>query len=96
MRIRVGDAARHGHGLIVPRRAAEIKGWPKIEEVLQADEIPKDQFHAQFKIPEGFPVSSQLKDIEAAAPGFSVTALRDWITASRAAGHQDSWPRPWG
>ena len=57
----------------------EIKGWMTIDSVVSAYHLPLDELYAQFNIPKDFPVSKQLKDIEATAENFSVTNLKEWI-----------------
>lgn len=58
---------------------AEIKGWMRISDVLTAYNVPKAEFYARYKIPESVSVDAALKDIEANAPGFSVSDLRTWL-----------------
>ena len=60
---------------------AEVKGWMTIQAVLDAYHVDQAALYAQFHIPSETPVSTALKDLEAIAPDFSVTALRDWLTA---------------
>ena len=59
----------------------EIKGWMTIQAVLDAYHVDQAAFYTQFSIPVTTPPSTALKDLEAIAPAFSVTALRDWIIA---------------
>ena len=59
---------------------AEIKGWMTIKEVIAAYKIPWEEFSKQFNIPADTSLDSPLSSLEAAAPGFSVTNLRTWLT----------------
>lgn len=63
---------------------AEIKGWMTIDEVLGAYGLTQAELYERYQIPADLPTSAALKDIEAAAPAFSVTDLRAWL-AERAA-----------
>jgi hypothetical protein len=59
---------------------AEVKGWMTIQAVLDAYHVDQASLYAQFSIPAEVPPSTPLKDLEAVAPAFSVTALRAWLT----------------
>ncbi|NTV64359.1 MAG: hypothetical protein HGA65_12595 [Oscillochloris sp.] len=63
---------------------AEVKGWMTIQAVLDAYHIDQAALYDQFNIPAETPPSTALKDLEALAPDFSVTALREWLAAQRA------------
>lgn len=57
----------------------ELKGWMKISEVLTAYGVSKAELYQRYNIPETVSVEMALKDIEANAPGFSVSDLRTWL-----------------
>jgi hypothetical protein len=59
---------------------SEIKGWMTIKEVLDAYKVPQEEFYTKFGIPADLPVTSQIKEIEKIAPGFSTDGLRTWLT----------------
>ncbi|EFO79880.1 hypothetical protein OSCT_2255 [Oscillochloris trichoides DG-6] len=59
---------------------ATIKGWMTIQAVLDAYPVDQASLYRQFGIPEETPSSTPLKDLEAVVPGFSVTALHDWLS----------------
>jgi hypothetical protein len=63
---------------------AEVKGWMTIQAVLDAYHVDKDALYAEFAIPADVPPSAALKDLEAVAPSFSVTALREWLAQQAA------------
>jgi len=58
---------------------AEVKGWMTIESVVDAYHVDQAALYARFSIPAETPPSAALKDLEAVAPDFSVTALREWL-----------------
>jgi hypothetical protein len=58
---------------------SEIKGFMTIKEVLDAYQVPQQEFYAKFGIPEDLPVTAQIKEIEKVAPAFSTSGLRDWL-----------------
>ncbi|MEI7646587.1 MAG: hypothetical protein WCJ55_20130 [Chloroflexales bacterium] len=58
---------------------AEVKGWMTIESVVDAYHVDRAALYARFAIPAETPPSAALKDLEAVAPDFSVTALREWL-----------------
>lgn len=58
---------------------AEVKGWMTIQAVLDAYQVDKDALYTAFDIPIDVPPSAALKELEAIAPDFSVTALRAWL-----------------
>jgi hypothetical protein len=58
---------------------AEVKGWMTIQAVLDAYQVDKDAFYAEFAVPADVPTSAALKELEEVAPDFSVTALRTWL-----------------
>jgi hypothetical protein len=66
--------------------AAEVRGWMTVAEVASAYEVPVTELYARFGVPANTPPTTQLKDLEPVAPGFNVTALRDWLRARPAAG----------
>ena len=58
---------------------AEIKGWMTIQMVVEGYGVTPQELYAQFKIPASLPVTTELRSIEAEAPGFSVNVLRTWL-----------------
>ena len=65
---------------------AEVRGWMTVAEVASAYNVPVAELYAQFGVPANTAPTTQLKDLEPVAPGFSVTALRDWLRARREGG----------
>jgi len=63
---------------------AEVKGWMTIQAVVDAYHVDQAALYARFSIPAETPPSTALKDLEAIAPDFSVTALRDWLATQSA------------
>jgi hypothetical protein len=63
---------------------AEVKGWMSIQAVVDAYHVDQAALYARFGIPAETPPSTALKDLEAIAPDFSVTALRDWLATQAA------------
>jgi hypothetical protein len=61
----------------------EIKGWMTIGEVADAFAVPMPEILAEFQLPADTVPATAIKDLE--SDRFSVTALRDWIEARRAA-----------
>lgn len=59
---------------------AEIKGWMTINDVLTAYKVPQAEFYAGLNLPADLPLTTQMKDIEKKVPGFSVDAVRTWLT----------------
>ena len=65
---------------------AEVRGWMTVDEVASAYKVPVAELYAQFGVPADTTPTTQLKDLEPIAPGFSVTALRDWLRGRPATG----------
>ncbi|MHB8960217.1 MAG: hypothetical protein ACYDAN_11375 [Candidatus Limnocylindrales bacterium] len=61
----------------------EIKGWMALGDVADAWKVPLPEVLAAFELPADTPPTTALKDLESDL--FSVTALRDWLEAGRAA-----------
>jgi hypothetical protein len=59
---------------------AEVKGSMTIQSVITTYNVSWEELSKQFNIPADTPLSSQLKALEPIAPGFSVDALRAWLT----------------
>ncbi len=61
--------------------AADIKGWMTLQEVMDGLQVSQPDLYAAGKLPADIPPSTALNKLEALVPGFSVTALRDTLTA---------------
>lgn len=61
----------------------EIKGWMAIGDVAAAWSVPLPELLLALGLPAETPPSAALKDLESGT--FSVTALRTWLAARRAA-----------
>lgn len=59
---------------------AEIRGFMTIREVLSAYNVTWDEFRQQFNLSTETSLDSPLNTLEQAAPGFSVTNVRTWLT----------------
>ncbi len=62
-------------------KAADVKGWMTLQQVMDGLPIAQGDLYAIGKIPASVPPSTELKDLEPLAPDFSVTALRDTLAA---------------
>lgn len=60
---------------------SELKGWMTIQQVTDAYNVSVDEFKSALGIPASTPATTQLKDLEAVAPDFSVEKVRNWLTA---------------
>lgn len=65
--------------VITGQDPSEIKGWMTIQDVTTSYGVTSEDFYKQFGIPASTPATTQLKDLEQAAPGFSVDAVRSWL-----------------
>ncbi|MGE5139181.1 MAG: hypothetical protein ACM3JD_06965 [Rudaea sp.] len=65
-------------------KAADIKGWMTLQQVIDGLPISQAELYAIGKIPADVPSETALKDLEPLATDFSVTALRDALTAREA------------
>ena len=61
----------------------EIKGWMAVGDVADTFGVPLPDLLAAFALDPATPPSTAVKDLESDL--FSVTALRDWLEAGRAA-----------
>lgn len=70
-----------GGDQVVPlgETATEIKGWMTIGDIATAWNVPLAEVLTAFALPADTPPSTQVKELESDV--FSVTALRDWLTA---------------
>lgn len=59
----------------------EIKGWMTLDQIATAYRVPLDGLKEGAGIPAAVPGSTELKQIEKLAPGFSPQAVRDWLQA---------------
>jgi len=70
---------------------AEIRGWMKLDEVAAAYQVPVEEIRAQLGIPTEIAGTTQLKELEEAAPDFSTESLRTWLEERSTAG---KWQAP--
>ena len=70
-----------GGDQVVPvgETATEIKGWMTIGDIATAWKVPLAEVLTAFALPADTPPSTPVKELESDV--FSVTALRDWLTA---------------
>lgn len=73
---------------------ADLKGWMTLQQVVDGLKISQEDVYAAGKIPVDVPLTTALKDLEAIVPGFSVTGLRDAITAQLGGTTTTSAPAP--
>ncbi len=62
-------------------KPADVKGWMTLQQIIDGVPISKDELYALVNIPADIPVSTALKELEPLVPDFSVTGLRDALTA---------------
>ena len=60
---------------------ADIKGWMTLQQVIDGVGISQTDLYTLAGIPADVPTSIALKDMESLVPDFSVTTLRDQLTA---------------
>ncbi len=70
----------------------DLKGWMTLQDVMNGLQIPKDELHAAGNIPPSIPPTTALNKLEAQVPGFSVTSLRDTLTAKLGASSPTTQP----
>ncbi len=63
---------------------ADLKGWMTLQEVMNGLDLSQADLYAAAKLPADIPPSTALNKLEGIVPGFSVTALRDILTAKLA------------
>ncbi len=61
--------------------AADLKGWMTLQDVMDGLQISQSDLYATAKIPNDTPPTTALNKLEALVPGFSVTTLREALTA---------------
>jgi hypothetical protein len=61
--------------------AADIKGWMTVQQVMDGVGISQAELYPLMGIPADVPPITALKDLEPLVPDFSVTTLRDKLTA---------------
>jgi hypothetical protein len=78
-----GEPATEKDTSSVPVSPEDVKGWMTLDQVVRAGfpGVTEAALRAQFAIPADVALTTPLKDLEAAAPGFEVTALREWLAA---------------
>jgi hypothetical protein len=60
---------------------ADVKGWMTLQQVMDGIGIAQAELYPLASIPMEVPPSTALKDLEPLVPDFSVTTLRDKLTA---------------
>jgi len=65
---------------------ADLKGWMTLQQVMDGLGISHAELYLLAGIPAEVPPSTALKDLEAVVPDFSITTLRDKLTARAAGG----------
>ncbi len=87
----MGQWSTSGRVAIDPAKmtAADLKGWMTLQDVMNGLGISQADLYAAGKIPSDVPPSTALNKLESLVPGFSVTTLRETLTA-QLAGSSDS------
>ncbi len=62
-------------------KPADVKGWMTLQQIIDGVPISQAELYALVNIPADVPPSTALKDMEPLVPDFSVTGLRDALTA---------------
>jgi hypothetical protein len=65
---------------------ADVKGWMTLQQVMDGLGISQAELYPLAGIPAEVPPSTALKDLEPLVPDFSITTLRDKLTARAAGG----------
>ncbi len=60
---------------------ADLKGWMTLQDVMNGLKISQNDLYAAGHIPSNIPTTTALNKLEAQVSGFSVTSLRDTLTA---------------
>jgi hypothetical protein len=78
-----GEPATEKDTSSVPVSPEDVKGWMTLDQVVRAGfpGVTEASLRAQFAIPADVALATPLKDLEAVAPGFDVTALREWLAS---------------
>ncbi|MBI5878058.1 MAG: hypothetical protein HZB53_10420 [Chloroflexi bacterium] len=64
---------------------ADIKGWMTLQQVMDGLRLSPPDLYAAAGVPADVAPSTALKDLESLAPGFSITTLREKLTAAGSA-----------
>jgi hypothetical protein len=69
---------------------ADLKGWMTLQDVMNGLHISQADLYAAGNVPTTIPPTTALNKLEAQVPEFSVTALRDTLTAKLGTGSASS------
>ncbi len=78
-----GNFATNGRAGTDLRRLTptDLKGWMTLQDVMNGLGISQTDLYAAGNIPSTIPPTTALNKLETQVPGFSVTTLRDVLTA---------------
>ena len=89
---RIDPATGQAITLTAASTGADLKGWMTIQQFLDAYNLDKATFYADFGLPAGIATSEKLGPLGEEVPGFELEQLRTWVDARGAAGPTPAVP----